>query len=161
MYKTIQEARARGFRVVKGRSDKEIGLRPMSALKPDDIEWAKKNRHMLSLELSVAIGTTLGVLIKLVLPDRFWKQAELLGCGCDKYEKRMNRWGFYTCLKKIKVILRRLRTQARRMGVLGKILQWTPWFVIDFVSLQFFWAAFSWEFSKYCIKRARIRHGML
>ena len=116
---------------------------------------------MLSLELNVAIGTTLGKIIKFIIPDKLLKQVELLGCGCDKYERRMDRWGFDACLAKIPVILRRLRQQSRRMGTVGKILQWVPRPIIDLVSLQLFFVAFTWEGIKYWNNRRKIKNGLL
>lgn len=161
MHKTIREARQRGLRVVKGRNPDEIGLKPIEALTEDNLKWANENKYLLKLEFDVRIGTTLGKIIKIIIPERLLKQVELLGCGCDKYEKRMDRWGFDGCLAKIPVILRRLREQARRMGRVGKVLQWIPYPFIDLVSLQLFFIAFFIEGFKYWKGRRSIKNGVL
>jgi len=73
----------------------------------------------------------------------------------------MDRWGFDACLAKIPVILRRLRQQSRRMGTVGKILQWVPRPIIDLASLQLFFIAFTWEGIKYLKNKRSINRGML
>lgn len=161
MHKTIKQARQRGLRIVKGRNSNEIGLKPVQALTEDNIKWANENKHMLKLEFDVSIGTTLGKIIKFIVPTKLLNEVELLGCGCDKYERRMDRWGFDACLAKIPVILRRLREQSRRMGAVGKILRYVPWFIIDLISLQLFFIAFIWEGVKYLKAKRGIKNGLL
>lgn len=161
MHKTIKQARQRGLRIVKGRNSNEIGLKPVQALTKDNLNWANENKYMLKLEFDVSIGTTLGKIIKFIIPTKLLNQVELLGCGCDKYERRMDRWGFDACLAKIPVILKRLRQQSRRMGTVGKILKWVPRPIIDLASLQLFFIAFTWEGIKYLKNKRSINRGML
>lgn len=123
--------RQHGLRITSGRHSKEFGLKPRSAITDEVRAWAKCNKKAILIERSISIGTALSRVIKFILPKRMWMQAELLKCGCDKYQHRMDRWGFRACFHKRRQIVHRLRVQAYRMGFVGNLLQKLPSFVVN------------------------------
>ena len=140
-----------GLRITAGRHSKEFGLKPKTAITDDIRSWAKNNKKAILIEQSISLGSSLANVIKFVLPKRVWKQADLLKCGCDKYESRMNRWGFYACFHKRKQIINRLRHQSYRIGKLGVILQHAPSVIIDCASYLMLVAAFIIEAGRFLL----------
>jgi len=140
-----------GLRITAGRHAKEFGLKPRTAITNDIRSWAKNNKKAILIERSISLGSSLAKVIKFIVPNHAWKQADLLKCGCDKYESRMNRWGFYACFHKRKQIVNRLKQQSYRMGKLGVILQRAPDISINCVAYLMLSIAFIMEASRFLL----------
>jgi hypothetical protein len=140
-----------GLRITEGRHPKEFGLRPKAAVTDEIRSWAKENKKAILIEESVSLGSSLAKVIKFLLPKRIWMQADLLKCGCDKYESRMNRWGFYACFHKRKQIVNRLKQQSYRMGKTGVVLQHVPDILIGCVSYLMLSCAFMMEACRFLL----------
>ena len=138
-----------GLRITSGRHSREFGLKPKSLITDEARAWAKRNKKAILIERSISLGSSLAKVIKFILPHRVWSKADLLKCGCDKYESRMNRWGFRVCFHKRRQIVERLRQQAYHIGSTVKIISRLPPIVIDFASYLMIAVAFVMESIRY------------